>query len=187
MDIMRPKAAGAAPEKYASPRDSLQHGELQRSFGLTTFQRWRMTRIPVVESPFRTAGKRVRMRATEPCTLCDRSVHNVDRMSERERRNFMSSCSGKVCVAYTVKIPVRHRGLAVASLAAIAVIALPAAADSPSEQAETPGESLADLPHCDVYLEEVIVGGVAHGDQAEWADDGTDAPRELPTMEDDGR
>jgi hypothetical protein len=28
---------------------------------------------------------------------------------------------------------------------------------------------------------------VAHGDQAEWADDGKDAPPDLPTMEDDGR
>jgi hypothetical protein len=31
-----------------------------------------------------------------------------------------------------------------------------------------------------------MVGGVAHADQAEWADDGKDAPPELPTMEDDG-
>src|SRR5262245_11089142 len=109
MDIMRPKAAGAAPGKYASRGDSLQHGELQRTFGLTTFQRWRMARVPVVESPCPIAGKGVPAGATEHCTLCDRSVHNLDRMNERERHEFMSSCSGKVCVAYTVKIPVRHR------------------------------------------------------------------------------
>jgi hypothetical protein len=42
------------------------------------------------------------------------------------------------------------------------------------------------LPACDEYLE-VITGGVSKGDQAEWADDGKDAPPELPTMVDDGR
>jgi hypothetical protein len=31
------------------------------------------------------------------------------------------------------------------------------------------------------------VGGVTHGDQADWIDDGKDAPPELPTIEDDGR
>ena len=117
-------------------------------------------------------------------------------MSERERRDFMSSCSGKVCVAYTVKIPLRHRGLAAASLAAAALAALPAAADTPaSASAEPPTGAMsplpgapAHLPNCsDFYYEWIEVGGVSRGDQAEWAEDGKDAPPELPTMEDDGR
>ena len=65
-----------------------------------------MARVPVVESPCPIVGKPLPAGATEHCTLCERSVHNLDRMSDRERREFMSSCSGKVCVAYTVKIPV---------------------------------------------------------------------------------
>ena len=153
-----------------------------------------MARVPVVESPCPIAGKALPKGATEHCTLCDRSVHNLDLMNDRERRAFMSSCSGKVCVAYTVKIPVRHRGLGLATLAAAAMAALPAAADSPAEPGEPPAGEMspvpgtpADLPHCDDYYEEIIVGGVSHGDQAEWADDGKDAPPELPTMEDDGR
>ena len=143
-----------------------------------------MARVPVVESPCPIVGKALPAGATEHCTLCERSVHNLNRMSDRERRGFMSSCSGKVCVAYTVKIPVRHRGLAAASLAAATMVALPAFAGEP---AISPMPGLADLPHCDEYFEEIIVGGVSHGDQAEWADDGKDAPPELPTMEDDGR
>jgi len=161
-----------------------------------------MARVPVVESPCPIAGKGLPAGSTEHCTLCDRSVHNLDLMNERERREFMGSCSGKVCVAYTVRIPaaripVRHRGLGVAALAAVAVAsiaALPAAADSSSENSEAPSDAMSPLPgsaaqypNCDSYLEEVIVGGVSHGDQAEWADDGKDAPPDLPTMEDDGR
>ena len=161
-----------------------------------------MARVPVVESPCPIAGKGLPAGSTEHCTLCDRSVHNLDLMNERERREFMGACSGKVCVAYTVRIPaaripVRHRGLGVAALAAVAVAsiaALPAAADSSSENSEAPSDAMSPLPgsaaqypNCDSYLEEIIVGGVSHGDQAEWADDGKDAPPDLPTMEDDGR
>jgi hypothetical protein len=43
------------------------------------------------------------------------------------------------------------------------------------------------LPACDDYLEITMIGGVSKGDQAEWADDGKDAPPELPTIADDGR
>ncbi len=143
-----------------------------------------MARVPLVESPCPIVGKALPAGTTEHCTLCERSVHNLDRMSERERRVFMSSCSGKVCVAYTVKIPVRRRGLAAASLAAAALVALPAAAETP-EMSPMPG--LADLPHCDEVYDVLVTGGVTRGDQAEWVDDGKDAPPELPTIEDDGR
>jgi len=153
-----------------------------------------MARVPVVESPCPIAGKGLPAGSTEHCTLCDRSVHNLNRMNERERREFMSACSGKVCVAYTVRIPIRHRTMGVAALAAVAIASLPAAADTPAENSEPPSDAMSPLPgsapqypNCDSYLEEVIVGGVSHGDQAEWADDGKNAPPDLPTMEDDGR
>ena len=154
-----------------------------------------MARVPLVESPCPIAGKQLPAGATEHCTLCDRAVHNLDLMSERQRVEFMSGCSGKVCVAYSIaRIPVRHRGLAVAALAAAALASLPAAAD-PAEVAEAPSDSMspmpgsAQLPDCDSdFLGDVLVtGGVTRGDQAEWVDDGKDAPPDLPTIEDDGR
>ena len=46
---------------------------------------------------------------------------------------------------------------------------------------------LEDLPHCDEIYDVLVTGGVTRGDQAEWVDDGKDAPPELPTIEDDGR
>lgn len=154
-----------------------------------------MARVPVVDSPCPIANRPLPAGASDHCSQCDRTVHNLDRMSDGERREFMNGCSGKVCVAYTmripaVRIPVRHRGLTVAALAAAALASLPAAADStePSD-AMSPMPGSAQLPNCDSdYLSEVVVtGGVSKGDQAEWVDDTQDAPPDLPTMEDDGR
>jgi len=151
-----------------------------------------MARVPVVESPCPIGGKQLPQGSTEHCTLCDRSVHNLDRMNARERVEFMSSCSGKVCVAYTVRVPVsslRSRGLASAALAVAAMVSLPLAAaeESPVLGMSPVAGTANPLPGCDDMLDMVIVGGVSHGDQAEWADDGKDAPPELPVIEDDGR
>ena len=154
-----------------------------------------MARYPVIESPCPIAGKGIPAGASEHCTLCDRSVHNLDRMSDTERRDFLGACAGKVCVAYTVKLPVRRRGLVPAALAAAAIVSLPAAAQGPEVDANTvppagamsplPGNE--PLPDCDLLSEIVMTGGVSRADRAEWLDDGQDAPPELPTIEDDGR
>ena len=145
-----------------------------------------MARVPVIDSPCPIAGRPLPHGATDHCSVCERSVHNFDRLSARERVEFMSSCSGKVCVAYTVRIPVstlRKRGLAAAAvigtMAAAALVSLPVAAD------ETDANQ---LPNCDdVLMEVVMTGGVVHTDQAEWVEDGKDAPPDLPSIEDDGK
>jgi len=150
-----------------------------------------MARVPRIDSPCPLENRPLPAGASDHCSHCDRTVHNLNRMNERERREFMSACSGKVCVAYTVRIPIRHRGLGAAALAAAALAALPAAADTPSEVVE-PSDAMSPLPgtpqfpNCDTYYEIGEIGGVSHADQAEWADDGKDAPPELPTVEDDG-
>jgi hypothetical protein len=148
-----------------------------------------MARVPVVESPCPIAGKQLPTGATEHCGLCDRSVHNLDLMSGAERRAFMSSCSGKVCVAYTVRIPasgLRKRSLTAAALAAATLVSLPAAAQDSPVLGQSPINDPNGLPSCDDFVE-VFVGGVSKGDQAEWTDDHKDAPPELPTIADDGR
>lgn len=155
-----------------------------------------MARAPVVDSPCPIANRPLPAGARDHCTQCDRTVHNLDRMSATERQEFMNGCSGKVCVAYTIRIPaaripVRHRGLAVAAVAAAALASLPAAADP---TAEVPSDAMSPMPgsapqfpNCDSLNEVVVTGGVSKGDQAEWVDDGKDAPPDLPTIEDDGR
>jgi len=150
-----------------------------------------MARVPVIDSPCPVKGRPLPRGASDHCTLCDRSVHNLDRMSTAERVEFMSSCSGKVCVAYTVRVPassLRRRVLGAAALAASALVSLPlAAAESPVEGMSPIASTTTPLPGCDELDEIVLTGGVAHGDQAEWADDGKDAPPELPVIEDDGK
>jgi hypothetical protein len=151
-----------------------------------------MARVPVVESPCPIAGKQLPQGATEHCSLCERSVHNLDRMSGAERREFMSSCSGKVCVAYTIRIPaggVRTGKLAAAALAAAAIgslSGLPVAAEEQLVEGMSRIPNPNNLPTCE-DMEWVTVGGVSQGDQAEWVDDGKDAPPDLPTIEDDGK
>ena len=155
-----------------------------------------MARVPRIDSPCPINRPRF-PGATDHCSHCDRTVHNLNLMNDRERREFMSSCSGKVCVAYTVRVPVsrspvRHRGLGAAALAAAALAALPAAAESPAETVEmsdamSPMPGTQQFPNCDSYYEYDLEGGVSFADQAEWVDDGKDAPPDLPTVEDDGR
>jgi hypothetical protein len=150
-----------------------------------------MARVPVVESPCPIAGKPLPVGASEHCKLCERSVHNLDRMNERERIEFMSSCGGKVCVAYTVRLPasgLRTRRVAAATLAVAAMVSLPlAAAEESPVEGMSPVHPAAQLPNCDDLLDAIVVGGVSQGDQAKWVDDGKDAPPELPVIEDDGR
>ncbi len=153
-----------------------------------------MARFPIIESPCPIAGKGLPSGRSEHCNTCDRAVHNLNLMSTAERATFMRSCSGKVCVAYTIKVPAgsipfRRTGLAAASLAAAALMSLPLAAQElPSSPVPGAEEK---LPDCDEELDFLLVGGISVGEQAEWVDDGTVAEGEpaadLPEIEDDGR
>jgi hypothetical protein len=147
-----------------------------------------MARVPVIESPCPIAGKQLPSGASEHCSRCDRSVHNLDLMSERQRVEFMSGCSGKVCVAYTVRIPrggLRKRAARAAVLAAAAFASLPVAAQDSGIEGQSGMPDPNGLPACDEP--EIWVGGITQGDQAEWVDDEKDAPPELPTIADDGK
>ncbi|HUQ11982.1 MAG TPA: hypothetical protein VM146_16825 [Steroidobacteraceae bacterium] len=150
-----------------------------------------MARVPVIESPCPIAARPLPLGASDHCGACDRTVHNLDRMSERERREFMSACTGKVCVAYTMRVPaagLRRRANGVVAFAAMTVAALPLAAQESPVVGMSPVEGANGLPNCDDLLDGVVVtGGVNKGNDASWVDDGKDAPPDLPTMEDDGR
>ena len=90
-------------------------------------------------------------------------------------------------MAYTVKIPVRHRGLGGGVTGGSSAGGV-ACGGRIAQRAMSPLPGAAeDLPNCDEINEVVVTGGVKQGDQAEWVDDGKDAPPELPTIEDDGR
>lgn len=148
-----------------------------------------MARVPVIETPCPIAARPLPSGASDHCGVCDRTVHNLDRMSAGERVEFMRACSGKVCVAYTVKVPaggLRKRTLTAAALAAAAMASLPVAAQDPLVVGQSPINDPNGLPACDDFYE-IFVGGVNKGDEAKWVDDGKDTPPDLPTIEDDGR
>lgn len=149
-----------------------------------------MARVPVVESPCPIANRPLPSGASDHCGVCDRAVHNLDRMSAGERREFMSACSGKVCVAYTVRVPgagLRKRAVTTAALAAAAIASLPAAAQDSPVVGSSPANDPNGLPNCNDLYDMIVVGGVNKGDEAKWTDDGKDSPPDLPTIEDDGR
>ncbi|MFT3807108.1 hypothetical protein [Arenimonas sp.] len=69
------------------------------------------------------------------CGHCDRQVHNLDGMTRSQREAFLRSCTGKVCVAYTVqrKAERRNLGLGITLLASLTGSGLAAAQDAPKE------------------------------------------------------
>jgi hypothetical protein len=100
------------------------------------------------------------------CGHCERRVHNLDLMSADEREAFLTGCSGKVCVSYTVRRPVRASLALGAGLAAAAALAGSASAESPEVQV------MPDSPYCDdLELTEVAVGGTETGSKLQWIDE----------------
>ena len=133
-----------------------------------------------------TAGK-------DFCTHCERKVHNLSGMTEVQRRQFLASCSGKVCVAYSVphSRPVKAMRMGLGMLAAmVAMVAVPAVADSPLAPAGTAPMSPAmehagvlpvddDEPECADALDAtrreeleviLVMGGVSDPQNPRWLD-----------------
>ena len=152
-----------------------------------------MASFPKIDSPCPLRWKEMPNAGRDFCTLCKRQVHNLDAMNLDERRAFLASCSGEVCVAYTVprKSLRAAAGLGLAAaLCLTPALAEPPAAMSPVEQQSLlPSEPKADCdtpPVAGEVLEQIFVGGVrdpaAAQLQLETADN--DLP-ELPVIDDD--
>jgi hypothetical protein len=109
------------------------------------------------------------------CGHCQRQVHNLDLMSAQERETFLAGCSGKVCVSYTVRRPLR------ASLALGATLA--AAALAGSAGAEAPAVTvMPDSPFCDTELESMVMGSTGAGDELQWVDEAEAAMPDKPDL-----
>ena len=78
-----------------------------------------MSRVPVITSPCPLRWDSMPKLGQDFCGQCQRQVHNLDLMSAEQRNDFMQSCSGEVCVSYTVRRPLSLRNAALGfSLAA---------------------------------------------------------------------
>jgi len=88
-------------------------------------------------------------------------------MTQAERETFLASCSGKVCVAYTVRPAPPSNARVGIGLAASVLVASAAFADEiPTNGDPAPGS------YCDPMREElmIIVGGTNAGKDLQWID-----------------
>jgi hypothetical protein len=71
-----------------------------------------MSRVPVITSPCPLRWSSMPKPGQDFCGQCQRQVHNLDLMSAQQRSEFMQSCSGEVCVTYSVSRPSSARNVA---------------------------------------------------------------------------
>jgi hypothetical protein len=127
-----------------------------------------MSRVPLISSPCPFRWNSAPQPGQDFCGHCQRQVHNLDFMSQSEREAFLSGCSGKICVSYTVRRPVRTSIALGASLAAAAALSGSAGAQAPAPVV------MPDSPYCDdsELLEVQVTGGAtAAGEKLQWVDE----------------
>jgi hypothetical protein len=134
-----------------------------------------MSRFPVIDSPCPLRVANLPQAGRDHCGHCDRQVQNLDGMSASQREAFMRSCSGKVCVAYTVHRKVARRNLSlgiglVASLAGSAAMADEPLVDTSSSAPSAPVIGSTTDPQSMKHVEMIMVGGVENPGEARWSD-----------------
>jgi len=143
-----------------------------------------MSRFPVIDSPCPLRVANLPQAGRDHCGHCDRQVHNLDGMNVSQREAFMRSCSGKVCVAYTVNRQVTRRNLSLgigllATLTGSTAMANELFVDTSSATPSSPVADTATDPQKLKRIEIISVGGVDVPGEARWADetelDGNDA------------
>jgi len=158
----------------AFPRPS-DNTPSSRYIGPSAPPRTAMSRFPVIDSPCPLRIANLPQAGRDHCGHCDRQVHNLDGMSHAQREVFMRSCSGKVCVAYTVHRQVARRNLSLgvgllATLAGSAAMAGEPVVDTGSSAPNAPvTDSKAD-PQPLKHIEFIVVGGVENPGEARWSD-----------------
>lgn len=160
-----------------------------------------MAKAPIIDSPCPFSASETPQAGRDHCGHCDRKVHNLDGMSTQQREHFMRSCTGKVCVAYTVHRAAPRRNLAlgatlVAALSgtgmAMAQQVPPLLAPEPAQHSPVtsdPSVTIVEpsqlLTVDSLQLTSVVMGGVLNPGDARWAEEselGASPQDELPTI-----
>ena len=129
-----------------------------------------MARVPVISSPCPLRWKSMPSIGMDFCGQCSRRVHNLDGLNDADRQAFFATCSGEVCVAYTVRRSstlAGVRGLGVAAAASLM-------AGGPAMAEETAVQPVVTGPTCDPNakeqgLETIVLGGTTTA--AQWVDE----------------
>ncbi len=111
-----------------------------------------MARFPKIQSPCPVRDSLADYMEGDMCSRCDRQVHDLRSMSEAQKESFLATCSGEVCVSYSVPIS----KLAAATALSAAVMALPVAAQDKLVDLEA-AQPAAPTAVCE---DDVITGGL---------------------------
>jgi hypothetical protein len=155
-------------------------------------------KVPRIDSPCPRVWRTLPTRGKDFCTQCERRVHDLSGMTDEQRRDFFASCSGKVCVAYTVRPARTSTALRLGLGVAAAICAAPAIAQDAAPMSPVDGARAfpyTEPPHvkCDdegapgtTTHEDIViwVGGVDDAQTVRWIDAGDEHPQ-LPVVTDD--
>jgi hypothetical protein len=106
--------------------------------------------FPRIDSPCPLKSFQLPAQGNFNCTACKREVHDLSAMNITERQEFLSQCSGEVCVSYKVKASLKslkHSAVAGLFMVSAAGLALPVAA----QVGDKLDESVEDM---------ILVGGI---------------------------
>lgn len=110
---------------------------------------------PRIDSPCPLTSMQLPASGNFNCTMCSRQVHDLSHLNEAQRREFLASCAGKVCVSY--KIPGGLKNLRKAALAGVFVVAANGLAVAAAALEQTPS---AQSNSSDDMVEIVVAGGI---------------------------
>jgi hypothetical protein len=143
-----------------------------------------MARVPVVTSPCPLRWKSMPSAGMDFCGQCSRRVHNLDGMSDTARAAFFATCSGEVCVAYSVRRPAALLGAIGLGVASMLQPSAVAAQDTKplsalGADAATALDSVPLIttgPTCDPNakpggLDTIVVGGIRAARDVAWVDE----------------
>jgi hypothetical protein len=133
-----------------------------------------MARFPVVQQPCPYVDRLDAIMVGDMCRMCKRPVFDLMAMDDAGRADFLSNCSGEVCVSY--KLPFKT-AIAAAALAGMAV-PMAAAAQDADVTAEAGGDDL------DYII--VVAGGIKDLNKLAYVESAADMNMpELPVVYED--
>jgi len=138
-----------------------------------------MSRVPVISSPCPFRWSSMPTPGQDFCGQCQRSVHNLDLMSADQRNDFMNSCSGEVCVSYTVRRPISNfaLGLGLAAGLASAGVSAQDATNSTKQIESKLVQSVQEWKSAEadtsreIYPIEVVGGTILDANSVRWVDE----------------
>ncbi|MGA0601190.1 hypothetical protein ACO2Q3_10860 [Caulobacter sp. KR2-114] len=125
-----------------------------------------MAVFPRIQSPCPYQDNLAAIMEGDVCRMCKRQVFDLTAMSDDQRVDFLSACTGEVCVSY--RLPVQ---IAVAAALATAAVSAPMAA------AAQDAATLADLV--------VVAGGIKDPANVKFVEAADSKAAALPTVYED--